>query len=382
MFGKKNKIIPTKVSADFEIIPQEFYGTHDPVISYQKNNKNVNKDYKISSPLSSSSFFSDLFRNKKILIIIGSILFLIVVGVITWYYLSEAGIITKKVENIESENVQVQTEEVESTIIEDQVVEEEEVIIEDIETTTSTDIVEIEDLSNQEIDIIFPRITFTNSVDLDSDGLTDLEEEIFGTDSGNSDTDSDSYYDGQEVNNLYNPRGIAPVRLIDSGLIAEYVNPIWQYRLYYPIGWQIGEVDTEYRQVLFSTVTGDYIEILVMEKQADETFDNWFANKAIGQRITDLQDFQNRFQEAGKKRQDNLVNYFIRDNNIYMIIYHPVNENGFIPFRQIIQMMAQSFRPTRTLISIPEQTILPVAPTAEEIDDIFLDSLSQGVNNI
>ena len=77
-----------------------------------------------------------------------------------------------------------------------------------------------------------------------------------------------------------------------------------------------------------------------------------------------------------------MVNYFIKDNNIYIIIYHPVNENGFIPFRQIIQMMAQSFRPTKTHISIPEQTILPVAPTVEEIEDIFLNSLSQEeVNN-
>lgn len=394
MFGKKNKIILTKASTDFEVIPQEFYGAQDPVISYQKNNQNIKQDYKDSTSLPSSSFFSDLFKNKKILIIIGSILFLILVGVIIWYYLSEAGIITKKVKNLESEKVQVQTNEIESADMEDQFIKKETIDNLDEEITTSTErvdeeittsteeIAEIENLSNQEIDIIFPKITFTNSVDLDSDGLTDLEEEIFGTDSGNSDTDGDGYYDGLEVNNLYNPRGFAPVKLIDSGLVAEYVNPIWQYRLYYPTSWQIGEVDSEYRQVLFSTATGDFIEVLVMQKQTEETFDDWFANKAVGQRITDLQDFKNRFQEIGKKRQDNLVNYFIKDNNIYIIIYHPVNENGFIPFRQIIQMMTQSFRPTKTHISIPEQTILPVAPTVEEIEDIFLNSLSQEeVNN-
>jgi hypothetical protein len=34
---------------------------------------------------------------------------------------------------------------------------------------------------------------------LDNDGLTDLEEEIFGTDSGTSDTDKDGYYDVRKL---------------------------------------------------------------------------------------------------------------------------------------------------------------------------------------
>jgi hypothetical protein len=35
------------------------------------------------------------------------------------------------------------------------------------------------------------------------------------------------------------------VKIIDSGLITEYTNPIWQYRIYYPAGWQVGEVDKD-----------------------------------------------------------------------------------------------------------------------------------------
>lgn len=376
MFGKKKPQIKTSVSANFEVIPQDFYGTRDPVVHYNGQQKKFIKDVGYSSGFSLFNFL----KNKKILIIIISILFLGVIGGITWYYLVDAGIIKKEVNKDETKVVQTEVKEVESIVQTKPVVEEVVTTTTEIAATTENEVPQ-EELSNQEMEIYFPRVLLTNSVDLDNDGLTDLEEEIFGTDSGTSDTDSDGYYDGQEVNNLYNPRGIAPVKIIDSGLVTEYANPIWQYRIYYPANWQIGEVDKEYRQVIFSTVTGDYVEVLVFQKENNESFADWFARKATAQKITDLQNFKNRFQEDGQKRQDSLVNYFVRDNNIYVVSYHPSNENGFIPFRHVVQMMVQSFRPTKTMITIPEQTVLPTPPTEAEITDIFSNNVSPVATN-
>lgn len=45
------------------------------------------------------------------------------------------------------------------------------------------------------------------NLDTDNDGLTDLEETIFGTDLKNPDTDGDGYSDSEEVKNGYNPNG-------------------------------------------------------------------------------------------------------------------------------------------------------------------------------
>lgn len=45
------------------------------------------------------------------------------------------------------------------------------------------------------------------NLDSDNDGLTDLEEEIYGTNPNNPDSDGDSYKDGEEVLNGYNPLG-------------------------------------------------------------------------------------------------------------------------------------------------------------------------------
>lgn len=371
MFGKKKTPMKMNVSANFEVIPQDFYGTHDPVIHYNNLSKvSTKKDESYSSKVS----LIDILKNKKVLIIIISILFLGAVGGIVWYYLVQAGIITKK-EPITPVVEQVVTVE-ETPTVEEIPVQESTTTEEVIPTSTPEEIVET---VNQEIEIDFPRIVLTNSVDLDNDALTDLEEEIFGTDSGTSDTDEDGFYDGQEINNLYNPRGIAPVKLIDSGLITEYANPIWQYRIYYPATWQIGEVDTEYRQVIFSAPTGDYIEVLVFQKEANETFENWFTRKGTNQRITDLQTFQNRFQETARRRQDSLVNYFVRDNNVYVITYHPIDQNGFIPFRHVIQMSVQSFRPQKSLVILPDQKVLPPSLTEKEIEDIF--SANQNTNS-
>lgn len=49
--------------------------------------------------------------------------------------------------------------------------------------------------------------TIINSalLDTDNDGLTDEQEEIYGTDRINPDTDGDGYLDGEEVENGFNP---------------------------------------------------------------------------------------------------------------------------------------------------------------------------------
>ncbi|MBU2509676.1 fibronectin type III domain-containing protein, partial [Patescibacteria group bacterium] len=56
-------------------------------------------------------------------------------------------------------------------------------------------------------------------LDTDSDGLSDLEEVLYGTNSKSPDTDADGFLDGNEVFHLYNPAGTAPVKLLDSALV-------------------------------------------------------------------------------------------------------------------------------------------------------------------
>ena len=46
-----------------------------------------------------------------------------------------------------------------------------------------------------------------SQLDTDNDGLSDIDEVIYGTDMNNPDSDGDGYLDGDEVENGYNPMG-------------------------------------------------------------------------------------------------------------------------------------------------------------------------------
>jgi len=282
--------------------------------------------------------------SKKIVGI--GIFFLIVIGGISWYYLRDSAPTVVPPVPVP---VSLPPKEITPPVVAP--VTPSSTTQEDVTAPTSTPIQVL----------LFPNNIFLTSDDVDSDELTDGEEEIFQTDSGAWDTDLDGYYDGQEVANLYNPTGTAPEKIIDSGLVREYVNPTWQYRVYYPATWKVDAVDSDANQVLVSTITGEYIEIYALEKSAVETFISWFAKRATGQKYSDLIPLKNRFQVDGVQRKDGLVGYFHRDTVVFVVIYHNGTEKRIV-YPHVIRMMLQSFRPVRTLIDIPDQVLLPEAP--------------------
>ncbi|MBI2483289.1 hypothetical protein HYV74_03910, partial [Candidatus Uhrbacteria bacterium] len=49
--------------------------------------------------------------------------------------------------------------------------------------------------------------------DSDGDGLSDVDEKLWGTDPNNRDTDGDGYWDGDEVRKGYSPTSTQAVRV-------------------------------------------------------------------------------------------------------------------------------------------------------------------------
>ena len=207
-----------------------------------------------------------------------------------------------------------------------------------------------------------PKIFLVNSIDTDKDALTDVEEEVFQTDKNIYDTDSDGYFDSQEVRNLYNPTGFAPVRIIDSGLVVEYVNPIFGYKLYYPTVWELGEVDLSGEQILLSSITGEYIEVLAFKKDISKSFEEWFGENTENEKYSDLRLFTNKFDLGGLKRDDGMVAYFTTPTQVFVLIYRTgiVEE---ISYRQVFEMLIESFR-TKSVLEdeLPEQIEIPKVP--------------------
>ncbi len=212
-----------------------------------------------------------------------------------------------------------------------------------------------------------PQVSYATSRDDDADTLTNREEEVFVTDPEIWDTDQDGYYDGLEIINLYNPKGIAPQKIIDSGLVREYINPVYQYRFYYPSSWRVDAVAQEFDDILISTDTGDYIEIRVFPKEPNVTFSSWFSTFLPGENFLSLNEFSNRFQISGYKRADNQVGFFETPTAIYSLIYFYGEEKNLFP--HIMEIVLQSFRPTRGGFDLPVQPILPgiVLPTSSPV---------------
>ncbi len=395
MFGKKKKNKEKKDSAasqyDVKAMPDIFYGGKNPTIyeeqapaskkTTSKNKKNIpekkiapvpkkpisppvpsptgvhvdKKKGKINIPKGAKPMPKrkpGLFGNK-LFVIGGIIVIVLALGGITWFYLGQ---------RVEPDTTPppptLPVPESSDTAADSTDTLEDE---DDTPLEASEDTDEENTDSSQALGIQFPRIILSDSADIDADQLTDLEEELFKTDSGVWDTDKDGYFDGQEVANLYNPTGFAPVKIIDSGLVSEYINPTWGYRIYYPVSWVIGEVDANASQVLISDITGDYVEVLVKQKQATETFSDWFAREASDQFITDIQEKENRFKQSVWKRKDGMVGFIVDNTAVYVIIYHP-DETDQVGFRHVMEMMLQSFRLGSGNIVLPDQPVLPKPP--------------------
>lgn len=352
-------------------IPPVFYGGSDPNI--YGSNTGVEKDTKRQTEPSSLYTTSSDYSRKKIYVysIIGIVSILVISG-ITWYYLREYQHAQREADRIrEVARVPVETvDEIVSTSTADGI---DAVVTSSIATATTTvdepisDFIDTVTVSSPQFN--FPVFNLQDGIDIDQDQLTDVEEELYGTDSGGWDTDGDGYFDGQEVLNLYNPKGLSPTRLIDSGFFREYTNPLTRYRMYYPAQWQLGSVDTAGRHVLFSSIRGDYVEVYVVEKDPADDFASWFGKTVIGQKLTDLRQFVNRFDMAGWKRSDQLVAYLEDQRFVYVIIYQ-ASGSGPIMYRHTFQTMLQSFRLDRTIRVLPTQPTIPSESVSEASDDV------------
>lgn len=355
-FGQKKPTTPEpEAQGRVQTIPDIFYGGNDPEV-YRRtiSAATVEPSRTVSDapkPPASTAPHIAQANNRGLMWGVTGVVFVAAVGGIVWYYTQ--GLRAKPVvkNSIPTTTIPVVTE-TPTTAVEIPAVTST-----PVETATNTIIIPTSTLIAGG-PLEFPPLNPLNTADFDKDVLTDAEEEVFGTDPSIWDTEQDGYYDGQEVFNLYNPIGMAPVRLVDSGTILEYTNPVFNYTLYYPKNWTVAAVDAASRQVVITAANGDYIEVRALSKEPTEDFNAWFARNIKDQNVTDLLQATNRFEIQGWKRRDDLVAYFMGQSEGFVIVYHPLS-SGPVNYRHIAQMVAQSFRPGRVNAVLPDQPILP-----------------------
>ena len=142
-------------------------------------------------------------------------------------------------------------------------------------TTTPTTTPATNTNSNTNVNVApTPSGPLPSSVDIDSDGLTDVEEGLYGTDFALSDTDGDGYSDGSEVLNGYDPA--SPNRsLVASGRFTTYQSN--QFSIAYPAEWRARELTADQQEVVFQSNTGEFIEVLIISNPSRQSLQQWFV---------------------------------------------------------------------------------------------------------
>jgi hypothetical protein len=373
--NKKNKSDDDQLDTSLRVytIPMEFYGGSNPVIKFKNFEKPVvqNQDRKslvnksAADKIAGNKSAPGFFGNKKLLAATSVIIFLFFAGASALYYFNifKKSSVVQPVKTVPKNQNQVTPVQ---NIVTSTPPTTTQVVVATSTESTSTVAVATSTSSLSGGRIEFPSLLLGSSSDLDRDGLTDIEEELFNTDSGKPDTDSDGYEDGLEIFNLYSPNVIAPTRLIATGAVKEFLNPTFNYRIYYPANWAVGNVDPEYRDMLFSTITGENIEVRVFDKKSnDESFESWFAEWAQSEQFGAIKDFNTVFKGKGRSRSDKLVYYFEDSRYFYVIVYR-VTASSVVNYKEVIEMMARSFRTSAEADAVlPEQKVIRELPTLQ-----------------
>ena len=193
-----------------------------------------------------------------------------------------------------------------------------------------------------------------SSTDSDSDGLTDVEEQLYGTNANAPDSDGDSFVDGKqvlangqivgEVYLGYNPSGIG--RLDTSGLVRLYTNTTWSYALLYPTNWLAQASDTSARTVLFtpSNPTGEFIQVMVEDNPSKLTALNYYLSLNPGLTASAVESVVINGLE-GVRSADGENVYLAKADKVYIVRYS-VGALTQVNFITSFEMMFKSFRLT------------------------------------
>ena len=176
--------------------------------------------------------------------------------------------------------------------------------------------------------------------DTDGDGLTNVEEALYGTDPNKVDTDGDSYSDSVEVINLYDPARLALAKLIDSGHVTNYISKEGNYQIFYPTSWTASAgVGGD---VVFDNPQNQPISVSVVDNSAGVSVLDWYLNADPGAKPSQVQQFFTKSGLEGVRSPDGRTAYVSADSRIYIISYAPGLQSE-VYFRTTFQMMINSF---------------------------------------
>lgn len=187
----------------------------------------------------------------------------------------------------------------------------------------------------------------SGGLDSDSDGLTDVEEPLYGTDARSPDADLDGFLDGNEVFHLYNPAARSPVRLLDSGLVKLFSAPAgWSVLV--PSSWIIGLDIPDGSQATVTTGRGETMILKIENNLTGASLSDWYAARMPGENASSVRPFVTKEGLQGVAASDRLEALFSWGGKVFTVKYILGGE-PFINYRTTFEMMLNSLK----LVGVP-----------------------------
>lgn len=181
----------------------------------------------------------------------------------------------------------------------------------------------------------------TQSKDSDSDGLTDIEERMYGTDYRNPDSDGDTFLDGNEVFHRYDPNGLSPSTLLDTGAVKMFSDTALPFTVYYPTSWK-SSADSAKSTVTFKTPNVASVTVTWGVKDADLTVEDWVLKNVKDADITTLKASYTKEGYYTLRSKDDRVAYLDLGTTVYTMTYS-LSTATEISYTQTFAMMVNSF---------------------------------------
>jgi hypothetical protein len=176
----------------------------------------------------------------------------------------------------------------------------------------------------------FNLIPPATGMDSDADGLTDIEENVWGSNPEKIDSDGDGYKDKDELMAFYDP-AIAKKRLLDSKAAAVYKNTDLYYSVVYPAAFTVRTLPTDDQQVIFSDANGAFFSISVKDNPSYLSTYSWYQTNNPNVATTNFRSFLIDSFPA-LQTPDGLITFVAVGNKVYILSYNlgTINEANYL----------------------------------------------------
>lgn len=175
--------------------------------------------------------------------------------------------------------------------------------------------------------------------DTDSDGLTNVEELLYGTDFRSPDTDGDTFLDGNEVFHRYDPNGLAPSTLLDTGAVRVLERSDIPFTLYYPSSWSI-DTESSSTTITFRSSEGATIALVYEAKDVLVALKTWMKQNDIS--ASGIEETMTKEGYEARVANEGRTMYIDLGAWVVSATYNLGEEKYSIDFLQTFKMMMNS----------------------------------------